>query len=103
MANIKELRGMAEQDLRNRIADIQTGLMKDYTQVATGTVPKNPGKLRNNRKLVARILTILREKDIIREKNTSAAALAGKPKANHAAKQEQAAAPAAAGKKVKKG
>lgn len=58
----KELKQMAEADLSAKIAELQKQLMKDYAQVAMGTVPKNPGQIRLARRTLARIYTIQNER-----------------------------------------
>ncbi len=59
----KELRALTKADLNKKQAELAKGLMKEYAQVATGTIPKNPGRIRKSRKTIARILTILAEKE----------------------------------------
>jgi len=58
---IKELRALGENDLKQRKQELYKELMKDNAQVATGTIPKNPGKLRLAKKTIARINTIFTE------------------------------------------
>lgn len=60
---IKELRAMGEPELKQKISELYKELMKDNAQVATGTIPKNPGKLRLAKKTIARIKTILTQKE----------------------------------------
>ena len=57
----KELRSMSEKDLQSKLEDLRKDLIKENAQVATGTTPKSPGKIRNIKKTIARILTILKE------------------------------------------
>lgn len=59
---IKELRALGEADLKQKMLDLYKELMKDNAQVATGTIPKNPGKLRLAKKTIARINMILAQK-----------------------------------------
>lgn len=59
---IKELRGLGETDLKQKMQELQKELMKDNAQVATGTIPKNPGKLKLAKKTIARIHTLLSQK-----------------------------------------
>ena len=56
---IKELRGLGQPELKNKMQELYKELMKDNAQVAIGTIPKNPGKLRLAKKTIARIKTIL--------------------------------------------
>ena len=59
---IKELRAMGEPELKQKLQELHKELMKDNAQVATGTIPKNPGKLKLAKKTIARIKTILTTK-----------------------------------------
>lgn len=58
----KELRSMSEDDLKAKTEELRKELMKVNTQISTGTVPKSPGQVRQIKKNIARILTILTEK-----------------------------------------
>ena len=60
---IKELRGLEKGDLLEKKKSLEKDLMKDNAQVAIGTPPKNPGKLRLAKRTIARINTILAEKE----------------------------------------
>ncbi len=59
----KELRAMGEPELKQKMNELYRELMKDNAQVATGTIPKSPGKLRLAKKTIARIKTILTQKE----------------------------------------
>ncbi len=59
----KELRSLDVEELNKKKAELYKDLMKEYAQVATGTIPKNPGRIRQARKTVARISMILAEKE----------------------------------------
>lgn len=63
MAKIKtkDLRAMPKKELEEKINELRKELMKENAQVATGTIPKNPGNIRNIKKTIARIHTILAE------------------------------------------
>ena len=58
---MKGIRGMNEKDLRDRIEQTRTELMKLRVESAKGTLRKESGKLRPLRKNVARLLTRLNE------------------------------------------
>lgn len=60
---IKELRTLPKEELEKKLAELRIGIMKDNTQIALGTLPKNPGKVKILRKTVARILTLLGHKE----------------------------------------
>ena len=58
---MKTIRGMNEKDLRDRIEQTRTELMKLRVESKKGTLRKESGKLRPLRKNVARLLTRLNE------------------------------------------
>jgi len=58
---MKGIRGMNEKDLRDRIEQTRTELMKLRVESSKGTLRKESGKLRPLRKNVARLLTRLNE------------------------------------------
>lgn len=58
----KELRVMNEFDTENKLAELKKELMKINSQIAIGTVPKSPGKVKEFKRTIAKILTIKREK-----------------------------------------
>lgn len=62
MKAVKELRSLADGALKSRIAELKKELMKYNAQVAIGTVPKNPGAIRKDKRMIARILTLLNER-----------------------------------------
>ena len=57
-----QLRKMNEQELDNKLLELKKDLIKVNAQIAAGTVPENPGNVKNLKKTVARILTIKTEK-----------------------------------------
>ncbi len=58
----KELRIMNEIDLEIKSNELRKELMKINSQIAIGTVPKSPGKVKEIKKTIAKILTIKTEK-----------------------------------------
>ena len=61
----RELRSINTQDLENKLVELEKELMKYNAQIAIGTIPKSPGLVKETKKTIAKIKTILRE----REKN----------------------------------
>ena len=59
----KELKVMNEQDLDSKIIELKKELMKTYSQIAIGTIPKSPGKVKEMKKTIAKILTIKNQKN----------------------------------------
>ncbi len=59
---IKEIESMSTEELNSKLTELRKERMKDFTQITTGTIPKSPGQVRLNRKIIARILTVLNKK-----------------------------------------
>jgi len=57
----KELRSLSKKDLEVKLIELRKDLIKENAQIATGTTPKNPGKVKNTKKTIAKILMILSE------------------------------------------
>lgn len=51
----KELKALPVADLQNKLVELRKELIKENAQVAIGTMPKNPRKLRLAKKTIARI------------------------------------------------
>ncbi len=56
--NFKELEALTEKQRQEKRKELELELMKERTQVASGTAPKNPGLIRQHRRMIARIKTI---------------------------------------------
>jgi len=59
----KELQSRNKEELEAKLKELGTGLMKENAQVATGTTPKSPGQLRETKKTIARIRTLLKQQE----------------------------------------
>ena len=57
----KELRKQGPSDLRKGLVELRAELAKLQTSVARGTIRKDSGKVRNVRRNIARLLTVLNE------------------------------------------
>ena len=55
---VKELKLMNEPDLENKMSELKKELMKINSQIAIGTIPKSPGKVKEIKRTIAKILTI---------------------------------------------
>ncbi len=58
MKAVKELNDLNEEALEKRLSELRKELMKFRSQVASGTIPRNPGKIRLIKRMIARIHTI---------------------------------------------
>ena len=56
----KELAALTEKQRQEKLAELELELMKERAQVASGTAPKNPGMIRQHRKVIARLKTLER-------------------------------------------
>lgn len=59
----KELRSQGEKELQEKLEQTRLELIKVNGQIATGTVPKNPGQVKQYKKTIAKIHMILKEKE----------------------------------------
>ncbi len=59
MTKIKDLRSMGKEELNSKLDELKKEMIKNNAQIATGTTPKNPGQIREIKKTIARILTIV--------------------------------------------
>ena len=64
---IKELRQNSEEELNKKKDELRKELLKLNAQVATSTTPKSPGQLRENKKTIAKILTVIGKKESKKE------------------------------------
>jgi len=58
MKAVKELNSLKEDALKSRLEELRKELMKFRSQIASGTIPKNPGKIKIIKRTIARIHTI---------------------------------------------
>lgn len=60
----KDLRSLPEADLNSRLEEFKKEILKLNVEVSTGANLSSPGKLKRTKKNIARILTVLREKEV---------------------------------------
>ncbi|MBW2978131.1 50S ribosomal protein L29 [Candidatus Woesearchaeota archaeon] len=61
---IKDLRSMSNEELKSKLVELKKELIKSNAQVATGTTPKSPGQIKQTKKMIAKILTLQKERPI---------------------------------------
>lgn len=66
---VREIRQMPAEERRRKLDEIRTELVRLKTTVASGGTIENPGRIKELRKTIARILTI--EKETITGKGAS--------------------------------
>ncbi|MBU4343581.1 MAG: 50S ribosomal protein L29 [Candidatus Omnitrophica bacterium] len=64
MTKTAELRNLSKQELNEKILALKKSLFEMRSQVSTGRIEK-PSKIKETKRDIARILTILREKKVI--------------------------------------
>ncbi len=63
----KELKTKSIEELQAQLTELNKELIKLNTQVATGTTLKSPGQAKKTKKGIARILTLLKQKEVKHE------------------------------------
>jgi large subunit ribosomal protein L29 len=58
----RQLKEMSHDDLINRLNELKLELVKDEGQIAIGGSPSNPGRVRELKKTIARILTEIKRR-----------------------------------------
>lgn len=59
----KDVRTMSDKDRTKNLKELRNELLKQRAITATGGAPESPGKIRELRRTIARILTIQKEQD----------------------------------------
>ena len=59
----KALKELDRDDMRKKLAELRLELAKDRAQIAIGASPANPGRIRETRRAIARMLTATRAKE----------------------------------------
>ncbi|MCK5282750.1 MAG: 50S ribosomal protein L29 [Nanoarchaeota archaeon] len=62
MVKNKDLVNMDKKELEKHLREIRMELIKSNSEVASGTTPKSPGRIRQSKKTIARILTLINKK-----------------------------------------
>jgi large subunit ribosomal protein L29 len=55
----KDIRKMSEEDQAKRLRELKLELAKDKSNVAIGGTVKNPGRIREMRRAIARLNTVM--------------------------------------------
>ena len=58
----KELRLLNQQDLDGKIVELRQELMKINSQIAVGTLPKSPGRVKEVKRTIAKIFTLKQQR-----------------------------------------
>ena len=63
----KDIKSKTQEDLQAQLVELNKELIKLNTEVATGTTLKSPGLVRKTKKGIAKIMTLLRSKEVEHE------------------------------------
>jgi len=58
----KQFKEMSAADAKKRLLELRLDLAKDRAQISVGGSPQNPGKTREKRRTIARLLTFMNSK-----------------------------------------
>jgi large subunit ribosomal protein L29 len=61
--NKNELKAMNKSDLQTKLNDLRRELIKENAGIAVGTTPKSPGKIKQIKKTIAKIIQLLNTKE----------------------------------------
>lgn len=53
----KEIQKLSKEDLEKKLTELRLELMTLQGQAATGTPPKNPGRIKQIKRIIAKLLT----------------------------------------------
>jgi large subunit ribosomal protein L29 len=59
---VSEVRGLGSEEINARVLDLKAELAKERASIASGTRAENPGKIKNLRKTIARMFTVISER-----------------------------------------
>ncbi len=60
---MKELRALSVPELEDKMKELESELRLEMGAVASGVTPKNPGRIREIKRTIARIKTIINERE----------------------------------------
>ncbi|HEX17211.1 MAG: 50S ribosomal protein L29 [Thermoplasmata archaeon] len=60
---IKDIRNMPQEEREKKLKELREELMHERGVAAMGGSPPNPGKIRQLRKSISRLLTVMREEE----------------------------------------
>ena len=60
----KDLSNMPKDELKSKLDELRKELVKENAQIAIGTAPKSPGKVKQMKKTIAKILQSLNSMEV---------------------------------------
>ena len=62
--HIQEMRKLKPEELDKKMIELKKEFMRMQTQISQGTAPEKPGRVKQIKKTIARILTIKKENEV---------------------------------------
>ncbi len=59
----EEIRDMNPEEMREKLGELRAEYSKEQALLATGTAPENPGRIRALRRAIARLHTIIHQRE----------------------------------------
>jgi len=66
---IKEIKQISKEDLEKKLIELKKDLMRYNSQISTSTPPENPGMVKATKKTIAKIITLLKSKEVKTKSN----------------------------------
>ena len=64
--HVKDIRKMKREELNAKLSDLKRELMKVNAQIAQGASPEKPGRIKEIKRTIARILTLKNERGVLK-------------------------------------
>ncbi len=58
----EDVRNLSEDELKEKLRDLKTEIMEEKGQIETGGFADNPGRIKEMKRTIARIKTVLNER-----------------------------------------
>ena len=68
---MKDIRSTPIPELKEKLTEVRKELMKSNAQIAVGTTPSNPGKMKTMKRTIAKILSHLHSMETKKEEKPS--------------------------------
>ncbi len=62
--SFNSVKNLSVKELDSRMVDLKKELMKLQSQVATRTLPEKPGRIKQIKRTIARIITVKNQKEV---------------------------------------
>ncbi|MEE8168014.1 MAG: 50S ribosomal protein L29 [Candidatus Hydrothermarchaeales archaeon] len=69
----EEIRELTQDEMQDKVFELRNELLRERSKVASGGVPENPGRIKEIKRTIARILTIenLKDKEVVKQEQKS--------------------------------